>query len=407
MKQVAVIGGGASGMMAAIAAAKAGAQVTIFEKNDRIGKKILATGNGKCNYSNRKMDMDCYCGRHTERLPIFLAQFSVEDAVAFFYEIGMLSKEKNGYLYPLSEQAATVLDALRQELGRQKVMLRLEAAVQKIEKKKEVFLVEAGGKQAEYDSVILTCGGCAAPGTGSDGSGFTLAEKMGHHIIPLVPALVQLRCREDFFKTVAGVRCEAAIRLGSVSQPIQEEQGELQLTDYGISGIPVFQLSRTAAYLLKEKKEVCAYIDFFPQFGEKEYAKICQDRLDSLRSRSGNNLEEFLLGMANKKINLLMMKLTGLRPSQRAADIKKEKLYELLTAYRSLCVHITGTNPFENAQISAGGVDLTEITDEMESKKIPGLYFAGEILDVDGRCGGYNLQWAWTSGYIAGKNSGK
>lgn len=323
MKKIAVIGGGASGLMAAIAAAGHGADVTIFEKNDRVGKKILATGNGKCNFSNRDFHTDCYYGEYTENLSCYFSQFSVQDAVTFFEEAGMLCKEKNGYLYPFSEQASTVLDIFRLKLRELNIRTELQAEVQAIRRNKKSGLfaidradsggsVDAAGRKQEFQAVILSCGGSAAPKTGSDGSGGRLAAGLGHHVSKAVPALVQLRCREDFFKTAAGVRCEAFLKLGSASNPSQTERGELQFTDYGISGIPVFQFSRNAAYLLKRRKEVPVYIDFFPDYGKREYEDMCRSRI---AKRKGKNAEELLLGMANKKINLVMLKLAGDRKS--------------------------------------------------------------------------------------------
>lgn len=418
MRKVAVVGGGAAGMMAAITAARNGASVTLYERNDRVGKKILATGNGKCNFSNRDFSVDYYSGngrRKTdqEKLRRCFEMFSVEDAVVFFETAGMLIKEKRGYLYPWSEQAATVLDILRLEMEQDEVEIKDSAYIEAIEQNKRGrFVLQPFAQSESYDAVILACGGCAAGKTGSDGNGYRLAERLGHKLIPMVPALVQLRCSDDFYKIVAGVRCEASLKLctekdngkeGKSSQEIvQEEIGELQFTDYGISGIPVFQMSRQAAYLLREKKKVTVYIDLLPNMEAQAFEQLCLHRLHNIK---GKTLEEWLLGMANKKINQLMIKLAGYKPTQPAENIGQKALKKLLYSYRDLAVHVTATNPFENAQVTAGGVSLTEITDKMESVKVPGVYFAGEILDVDGRCGGYNLQWAWTSGFIAGMHA--
>lgn len=445
MARVAVIGGGAAGMMAAIAAAGNGAEVTVYEKNDRVGKKILATGNGKCNFSNRDFSVGYYNGNGLKgadcrRLEHFFRQFSMEDAVNFFEMAGMLVKEKNGYLYPWSEQASTVLDILRLELRRLKVEVRTLAEIDGIngiegvngigatggieektegvreKNERKVTLQGGGGRKFRllpfeddgiYDAVVVACGGCAAAKTGSDGGGYKLAGQLGHRIVPTVPSLVQLRCSDGFFKIVAGVRCEAGITLyagaGTAGRErVQEERGELQFTDYGISGIPVFQLSRQAAYLLREKKTVTASIDFFPCMDRQEFEELCAKRLSGAK---GKNMEEFLLGMANKKINLLMLKLAGLKPEQKAGAAGRKELKRLLFSYRALQVHVSAANSFEQAQVTAGGVDMAEISDKLSSVKVPGVYFAGEVLDVDGRCGGYNLQWAWTSGYIAGKNA--
>lgn len=404
MKKIAVIGGGAAGMMAAIAAARAGVEVTILEKNERIGKKLLSTGNGKCNFSNREFSTDCYHTTDKSGLEEIFMQFSVEDTVAFFERAGMLVKDRNGYLYPLSEQASTVLDILRLELVRNKIQIEASTKVTAIQKEKKsgLFLVEANGEKKRFHSVIIACGGCAAPKTGSDGSGFDLAKNLGHHIISTVPALVQLRCREDFFKMVGGVRCEASLTLEADGRIQCTEQGELQFTDYGISGIPVFQLSRTAAYLVREKKVPCVYIDFFPGYSSDEYDALCEKRW---ANAEGMNLEDFLLGMANKKINMMLIKQAGLKQAEAVSQLSREKIKELFSSYRRLCVHVIDTNSYDNAQVTAGGVDRKEVSLQMESLYVPGLFFAGEVMDIDGRCGGYNLQWAWTSGYIAGKNA--
>lgn len=430
MRRVAIIGGGASGLMAAVAAAENGAEVTVYERNDRVGKKILATGNGKCNFSNTDFSVEDYYGDR-KKLAGYFEQFGVEDAVHFFEGAGMLVKERNGYLYPLSEQASTVLDILRAEAAAGKVKIVTDTQIAEIAKNKKngMFRLHPAAGREEYHAVIIACGGCAAPKTGSDGSGFQLAKSMGHRIMPTAPALVQLRCSDDFFKMVAGVRCEAGLKLyaedrrklcrkesgvseknrqaenGNVSgewELLQEERGELQLTDYGISGIPVFQFSRQAAYALQEKRKVMVYIDLLPGMEEESFRQMCTRRMQQIKGRT---VEDFLLGMANKKINMMMIKLAGLKPSEAAENISHKVLKKLLYSYKELCVHVSAPNPFENAQVTAGGVPLDEVGERLESVKVPGLYLAGEVLDVDGRCGGYNLQWAWTSGYIAGKSA--
>ena len=406
--RVAVIGGGAAGMMAAIAAARNGAAVTIYEGNDRVGKKILATGNGKCNFSNRDFSADAYYGNglkgvDASRLAAFFQQFSVGDAVEFFEAAGMLIKEKNGYLYPWSEQASTVLDILRLELVRLGVEVKGAAKVTGIKKAENGELVRLSPFEGDggYRAVVIACGGCAAAKTGSDGSGHQLAAQLGHRIVPTVPALVQLRCSDGYFKMVAGVRCEAGLVLRA-GEWTQEERGELLFTDYGISGIPVFQMSRQAAYLLKRKDPVTVSINLVPHMTQEEFREMCVKRLSRLQ---GESVEEFLLGMANKKINLCMAKQAGLKPGECAGAVGRKKLERLLHSYRDWRVHVAATNPLEQAQVTAGGVDLAEVTDRLKSVLAPGVYFAGEVLDIDGRCGGYNLQWAWTSGYIAGKSA--
>ncbi len=407
MGKIAVIGGGAAGMMAAITAARLGAEVTIYERNDRVGKKILSTGNGKCNFSNRDFSVEYYYG-DKERLEKYFHQFSVEDAVDFFTGAGMLVRDKGGYLYPWSEQASTVLDVLRLEVERSGGKVEIWTEVKGITQNgggRFTILTLEGEKKKTYDAVVLACGGCAAPKTGSDGSGFVLAKSLGHHVKPTVPALVQLRCKDSFLKAVAGVRCQARLALYSGKKgekPIQEEEGELQFTDYGISGIPVFQFSRQAAYLLQNGENALVSIDLLPQFDGPAFERLCAKRAEGVGNKT---LEEFLLGVANKKVNLMMIKEEGYKPGEMAKKLGTERLNKLLYSYKKLWVHITAVNSFDCAQATAGGIDMNEVTDELESVKMPGVFLAGEMLDVDGRCGGYNLQWAWTSGYIAGRGA--
>lgn len=401
-KKIAVIGGGAAGMMAAIQAADAGALVDLYERNDRVGKKLLATGNGRCNFSNLDMQKNAYYGSAVTLYDNLFPIFGVRETVAFFNQHGMLVKDKNGYLYPLSEQAATVLDVLRFSLEQYKVRVytgSIITALQPERKNKKLQITSPAGVRT-YDAVILACGGMAAPKTGSDGNGYRLAEKLGHHINTIVPALVQLRCHEDFFKIVSGVRIEAKLTLCIDGEEKSSVQGELQLTDYGISGIPVFQFSRQAAYALYDKKKVSVIIDFLPHQSAESYEALWKERWER---QSGQTLEQFLTGLSNKKINQLIMKLAGCSAHDTVDNIPTVKRKTIERLYRELTVFIRETNGFEQAQVSAGGIPAEELTEQLESKYIPNLFFAGEIIDMDGICGGYNLQWAWTSGAVAGR----
>lgn len=401
-RRIAVIGAGAAGMTAAIWAARAGAQVTVYERNDRVGKKILSTGNGRCNFSNERMSAACYRGSGAALVDAVYAGFDVRRTKAFFEELGMRIKDRDGYLYPASGQAATVLDVLRYEMKRLAVDVHTCAQVTAVKVKRPRFSVEAGEDGREtYDAVILACGGRAAPGTGSDGQGFRLAKMLGHHIVPTVPALVALRCREDFFRRVAGVRCEAKLTLYIDGRAVCADTGELQWTDYGISGIPVFQLSREAAYALRDKRSVAVEIDLLPDLGDAAAERRFWEQ--RWERQEGQTAEQFVTGLVNKKLGLLLLKLAGIRESERAADVPASGRRKLEKLCRCLTVTVQGTNPFEQAQVCAGGVDCAEVTETLESRIVPQLYFAGEILDIDGICGGYNLQWAWSSGAAAGR----
>lgn len=402
--RVGIIGAGASGMMAAIAAAENGAEVTVFEKNKRVGKKILATGNGKCNLSNLDFKTDYYYCEDEKKLHGMFSVFSVWDTLGFFESSGMLIKNKNGYLYPYSEQASTVLDILRKRLEELAVNVQTDTEI------KEVYFDEAQGsftvkekqEKESFDKVIVACGGPASLKKGEGLTGFEIAEGFGHQVKKPLPGLVQLRAEEGFLKALAGVRCQAEILLLVNKEVTAKETGELQFTDYGISGIPVFQFSRTAALALEEEKSVTVEINFFPEHQKNALLQSMKVRFEH---HKGRTLEDFFNGTAHKKINQVILKKEGFQPQTTAEEAGWDNIKHLLAAYRKFELHIKSANSMENAQICAGGVAFSEVNAELESLKQKGLYFVGEVVDVDGKCGGYNLQWAWTSGYIAGRNA--
>lgn len=405
-RTIAVIGGGASGMMSAIKAAESGAKVTIFEHN-KLGKKILSTGNGKCNLTNRNMSTDCFFSHNMDRLQHCLHQFGVNETIHFFENAGLYLKEKNGYFYPLSEQASVVLQVLLNRVKTLSISVIYEDKVTDIKpvtkrKPGREVMVVTNNIPYFFDAVIICCGSQAAPKTGSDGSGYKLAEKLGHKILPILPSLVQLRCDDKFCKELAGIRTEAKIHIYDQKKKLWEESGELQLTDYGLSGIPIFQLSGYVnRYLFQHKNsKLIAVIDFMPHMGNFDDLDFCQKRR---RMLSNTTVEEFFCGILNQKLMKVFIQLAGLQHNTSITKVSNEKLLEVYGYCRHFTFHISGSNGFDNAQVCTGGVDLNEVTDSLESIYNPGVYFAGEILDVDGKCGGYNLQWAWTSGCIAGE----
>lgn len=398
-------------MAAAIWAARSGADVTILEHTDRVGKKILSTGNGRCNLTNRFQEAACY---HSEQpdFPIrVLDHFRVGDTIRWFSHMGLEVKERQGYYYPVSDQASAVLDVLRMSLKEYQVKVLCGFSPLSIKKAGNTWQVaglkkpddgngEAKKIQIEGDALILATGGKAAPNTGSDGSGYELAQKLGHRIIRPLPALVQLRCQGTYYKQLSGIRTDAELTLYADKQELTRERGELQLTDYGLSGIPVFQISRYASKSLEEKKNVTVYIDFFPDITALELKKMLEERARRFPART---CEEFLTGLLNKKLAVVLLKLSGIKlsdPCRRLTRGHLEALTRQIKCYQAL---VQSVNPFSNAQVCCGGVDTREVSpDTMESCLQKDLYFAGELLDVDGICGGYNLQWAWSSGYLAG-----
>lgn len=428
---VAVVGGGAAGMTAAIAAARTGARVVALERGDRPGKKILMTGNGKCNLGNRDLQPSYYYSDNMAMAASVLERFGTEETIAFFASLGLMVRERRGYLYPVSEQAAVVLDVLRYGLEREGVTVLTQAFVQEMTPARRdepdilhrqaqrikdsacqgYLLKLQNGDRVRAKRVILACGGQAAPKTGSDGSGYDLARSLGHCVIPPVPSLVQLHCGEKYCKALAGVRAEGAVRIcldedskaDSLQDCICREAGEIQFTEYGISGIPVFQLSGSVNQLLAQGRKLRAEIDFFPQYGEKDYEQLCRQRLENLK---GQTVETFFTGMLHKKIMNVCIRQAGLASEQMADGADRQRLRQVFALCRRLPFTITGSHPFDSAQVCRGGVSLREVDSQLQSKCSPGLYLAGEVLNVDGRCGGYNLQWAWASGYIAGEAAG-
>lgn len=405
-KQVIIIGGGASGLVAAIAAGREGAKVTILEHMDRVGKKILSTGNGRCNMTNLVMEAECYrCGQPDFPMQV-IDQFSIWDTLTFFDELGIITKNRNGYIYPNSEQASSVLDTFRMEIDHLGIDVRTGIRVQSVRKKKKGgFLVTTDQGEVSGDALILATGSKAAPQTGSDGSGYALAKSLGHRVIPPLPALVQLRCAGKFFKQLAGVRCEARVTLCVDGQAVADDLGEVQLTDYGISGIPTFQVSRYASAALAQKKKVTAVLDFLPSKTEEEAVHFIRRRVSYVGYRISS---EMLTGVVHKKLAAVLLKMAGVPVYVPVSQVPFEVWERLTRLLKSFTVEITATNSFDQAQVCCGGVDVRDIDAvTMESRLVPELYLTGELLDVDGICGGYNLQWAWSTGFIAGTCAGR
>ena len=393
-KKVCIVGGGAAGMIAAIMAARNHAAVTILEHNEKTGKKLLATGNGRCNLTNEKQEKMCYHSEHPELLWDILQNFPFEQTLDFFEKIGIYPVSKNGYFYPSSMQASSVQEVLEMEARFLKVKIKCKEHVKEIKvsdtKENPRFSVVTETWQYPADAVILACGSQASEIDGADGSGYTLAKQLGLKVINPLPALVPLKGKGNYFSKWAGTRIYGKIYLQSQNEIVQTEEGELQLTDYGISGIPVFQLSGLAAKLLQHQHSVTLMLDFLPDVTPKELEDLLLKRKELCPYKT---TKELCIGLFPKKlIEVLVDKKTDL--STLAEKIKK------------FSMEIVGTKPFSNAQVCQGGVSLEEISPKtMECKKIPGLYLAGELLDANGICGGYNLQWAWSSGACAGKEA--
>lgn len=380
-RTITVIGGGPSGMTAAISAARHGAgKVRLIEKNSEPGRKLLATGNGRCNLTNTGCE-------------------KVEETLVFFEELGLLTRvEEEGRVYPYSEQAAAVRDALVNELMERKVEILCGTEVQAAEKKGSGFVITtANGKELRSDVLILAAGGKAGPQYGSTGDGYRFAKAFGHTVVRLLPSLVQMVSEETFFKELKGVRAKGRAELIREGNVVDAENGEIQFTEEGLSGICIFNLSR------KYVRGDIIRIDLFPGYGEDRLEDMISKLAGTLRNR---NMAQFFSGVIHKRLAPVVLKMLCIDEEQKAAGLEPEEIRKMVRLLKGWNISISGTKGWKEAQVTAGGVDLDEVDPEtLESRLVPGLYFAGELLNFDGKCGGYNLQWAWSSGLIAGKSA--
>ncbi|MBE5840237.1 MAG: aminoacetone oxidase family FAD-binding enzyme [Butyrivibrio sp.] len=401
-RKIIVAGGGAAGMCAAIYAARNGAEVTIIEKNTQLGKKLSMTGNGRCNLSNLDMSEKMYNPAAENRMKQWLSVYGVLDVINFFKSLGIIIKSEDGYLYPISGQASTVVSAFENELKRLGVNIIFGEQVKSIEENKDDHIYKVVTSKNYYfaDRVIVAIGSLSgAKSTMSTGDGYYICKKLGMTIKDTYPALVGFKCEEGEILPEAGVRstAEAAFFLGN--EELAREYGELQLTKDGISGIPVMQASSKIIKFVEEKKPITVSINFFADYDEDDYLSLCKEML---QLRDDRTLEEFLNGFHNSYINDLIIRKMKMGRSMKMKNISESMVMSIFDSYRNFKLKLADSYGYQASQVTAGGVSLGDIRDDMTVKDHDGLFVVGELLDVDGRCGGYNLQWAWTSGSIAG-----
>jgi len=405
--EVIIIGGGACGIMASIMAKDFGLDVALIEGGDRIGKKILTTGNGRCNITNNNIDPIRYHSSNPSFIKYIIDKFTLEDTINFFKSLGLylIALEENK-LYPLSLQASSVLDIFRFNLEDRNTPIYLNSKVKNIIKikDKDLFQINTEDGSMYYCKKVLLCtGGKSYSKTGSDGSGYKIAEALGHSIIPTSPGLVQLKLKYDKLKALSGVKFNGNANILVDGKLRRSEFGEILFTDYGISGPPILQLSRLASRALLENKPVLLDIDIMPNYDKTGLIDFMEGHfaLFSYRSISDN-----LVGIINKKLIPIILKESGIIDIHTPTyAIEYENRYKLYTLLKQWTFSVCGTNSFDNAQVTLGGVNTLEVHHcTLESKLVSGLYLGGEILDVDGDCGGFNLQWAWSSAAISIKS---
>lgn len=397
MKKLAIIGAGASGLCAAIEAVKENPDIciTIFERMQKSAKKILATGNGRCNFTNEDLSLKHFYGENEFLKSVLSSDFS--DIKAFFKNLGVLSYEEDGRIYPRSQQASTIKEALLKGAQNEKTTIKTEFHISDIKKSKNGFSVNG----EFFDSVIICGGGKAYSVHGSDGSCYNLAKALGHSLTPLYPALCGLVISDKDLNLLKGVRAEGEAKLYSDNTFLGSEKGEIQFTDKAISGIPVMNLS----HLCESRRSLKINLDLCPEITEKDLFNHIKQ---GVNNSPDTEFEAVLNGIVNLKLGFAVINRSGIKPQSKCSSLKDFQIKEAIKQLKCFEINIKSAKGFENAQVTKGGIKTNEVSpDTMMSKKTEGLFLCGEILDIHGDCGGYNLHLAFTTGRIAGHNAGK
>lgn len=399
-----VIGAGPAGITASLTAAAKGRRVLLLEGNSRVGKKLLSTGNGKCNFTNETVSEEHYYSHGDPLINSVLAGFGRSELISWMRAIGIEEKTVSGRIYPRSEQASSVLDALRIQLDLSGVTVVTGAKVQYLSRNDDgLFEAQTTEKIYTGRKVILAAGSKAAPGTGSDGSGYVLARQMGLKVAKPRPALTNVHLDESFCKSWSGVRCDGQVSVLIDGVLTASDTGQLQMTSYGISGIPVFQISRYVSAALEEGREVKLELSFLPGCSRQDAVSLLESRQGTIGDyRAG----DILLGVLPKNLAGVLIRLSGIDRSASVGGLSRNDIGRLASVLTSMKCRADGTGGFNQAQVCAGGILKDELdASTLECRRVPGLYAAGELIDVDGMCGGYNLQWAFSSGYTAGASA--
>lgn len=400
MQTIAIIGAGASGMMAALTAAEqTNNQILLFERQARPGRKLMATGNGRCNLTNRGAAPEHYHSETPGFVDAALAAFPPEETLAWFQAHGLLTvTEESGRVYPLSNAANSVLDVLRFALQRPNITLRAGEPVTAVRRQGGSFLVETESDRVEANCVIVACGGAAGAKLGGVRDGYTILQSLGHRRTALHPALVQLTTEPDYPRALKGVRADARLTLSAGRTVLARTSGEVQFTEKGVSGPAVFDLSRAAS---TGGKGLTLTIDFLRNYTAKDVLALLRQRREAAPELDAG---ELLTGAVHNRVGKMLLRYAQISAGRPLRDVTDDELKAAARACKTFVLPVRGTEGFENAQVTAGGIRADEFDPQtLESLLVPGLFACGEVLDVDGDCGGYNLQWAWASGRKAGR----
>ena len=404
MNRIVIIGGGASGCAAAISASEnPDNQVVVLERQSRIGRKLLSTGNGRCNLSNIKATPAEYMSFENNNTEDFtgpaLSRFGVDETLNLFHHMGLLTvTESTGRVYPLSDQANSVVDILRFSMGKQNIKLYTARPAQSIIRKNNKFTVKTQDGNLLCDKIIIACGGAAGAKIGGVTDGYTLLESLGHRRTKLRPSLTQIKTDPTYPRALKGVKADASVRLISGNKTIAETGGEVLFTEYGVSGPAIFDISRdvscgTAGLSLS--------LDFLREYSFENTCSILRSKKTTFKDLSSENL---FTGMVHNRLGKMLCKYAGLSSNETIGSLTENNILSAASAAKNFVLSVDDVMGFDSAQVTVGGISLEEFNPAtLQSRIVPGIYACGEVLDVDGRCGGYNLQWAWSSGRLAGK----
>ena len=400
METIIIIGAGASGMMAALTAAEApGRRVILLERQQRAGRKLLATGNGRCNLTNTGATIENYHGENRDFAAPALDAFPPQAVLDLFRDLGLVTVEEyGGRIYPLSDSANSVLDVLRFHLEAKGVELKAAEPAREVKREKQGFTIVTDSERLHADKLVIACGGAAGAKLGGVSDGYELLKMLGHKRTALYPSLVQLVTAPEYPRALKGVRADCALRLYAGENLLAESKGELQFIETGVSGPAVFDLSRAAA---TGGKGLTLTADFLKDYDEVTLFALLKRRCESLPALPAG---EMLTGIVHNRLGKMLIKYTGLNATASLRELDDRALGKLVGACKDFRLPVQGTEGFDKAQVTAGGVKTSSFNPEtLESWFVPGLFACGEVLDIDGDCGGYNLQWAWASGRLAGR----